>query len=144
MQYYTLCITMSCRPSSPNQCLQLRRSVGADEIKNPLLERIEGNIRDRWLTQALSRTRVRFQHVFFYPTGSLHPSTESSSINCSQLYIKKNSRAARITSKVTNSSAKTLPFIRSPHHTPVPPSPALHYSTISQPPRDIDANRSPF
>ena len=56
------------------------------------------------------------------------PSTESSSIGLSQLYVKKNSHSASITNKVSYSQLKYVLLIRSraPHHTPVPPSPPHH------------------
>jgi hypothetical protein len=67
-----------------------------------------------------------------------HPSTKSSSISHSQLYVKKTSHAGSITNKVSNSSAKR----RAPHQIdpPVPPSPLHHFLA----PSDIDPDRSPF
>ena len=123
----TVLYLMYHHPSSP-KLAALAQDLSA-RMKLKILERnIEDDIRDKWLTQALAR----FPHVFFYPTGSpLHPSTESSSTSSSQLYIKKNSRAAPITYKVTNRSAKRLP----PHlNTPPVILQYLHHSTISRSP----------
>ena len=67
--------------------------------------------------------RIQFQRVFFFvftsykpaavgnlkqPLLPYHPSTESSSIGRSQLYVRNNSHVASITNKVSNSLAKRL------------------------------------
>ena len=57
---------MSCRPSSPNQCLQLWPKIRrADEIKKSF-ESIEDHIQDKWLTR--TRALTRFQYVVFLPS----------------------------------------------------------------------------
>ena len=85
------------------------RSVGADEIKNRLSE-FEDDIRDMWLMNATYTGAYTFPICGFLPNQFSSTSQHRILIDhCSQLYIKKNSRAAPITNKVTNSSAERLP-----------------------------------
>jgi hypothetical protein len=58
------------------------------------------------------------------PVPPYHPSTESSSMG-SQLYVRKSPTSSVDKNKSQIGQLRGVPLIRSPHHTPVPPSP-LH------------------
>ena len=72
------------------------------------------NMKSKYFERIEDDTGANTFPTCYLPNRLSNPSTECSSISCSQLYIKNNSRAAPITNKVTNSSAERLP----PHQIP--------------------------
>ena len=93
----------------------------------PLLPATRPNSKLRRYASALRPTSCGQSQSTCCPLPSQHRIFIASSIGHSQLYVNKNSRAASITNKVSNSSAK-----RRTHHQisplySVPPSPLRHF-----------------
>jgi hypothetical protein len=101
-------------------------------------------VQDRSYTPCLrALTRSRASHLHFsnmclasvlravgnlkQPVLPYHPSTKSSSISHSQLYVKKTHTLDQYLTMSQIAQRKGVPLIRSPHHTPVPPSPPHHF-----------------